>query len=513
MTPVPLFLIVLVALVALEHVRRRRARLPKGTRWLPGPPGLPFIGRVWDIPRQHSYKKFKAWSDQYGPIYQMNIFGEHHVWLASDKIAKDLLVTRSGVYSDRPMIKNLEDNVNTFADVWRRQRRFVHQTMAKSTSMKHLNLPYIEAKKYLAELMDSPSDYQYLMEKYTGRVISRLAFGDVRHYAEVTTNSHALLGAISPAANLSNIIPQLRLLPMWLSPWKKSERARHDREREFFVRMYTLAKSDYDNGTLKESYMSQFFEGKEKSGADDIEGAYIIGMIGLAGILTTASAFMTYILAICLHPEWQEKVQKELDEVCGDRMPEPSDSPKLPVLRAVIKEIIRWRPVTPSSIPHETVEDDIYDGYFIPKGSQVHPNQWAITRETSVYPDPETFNPQRWLDPSFPSYQEPLTQYPSIKNFTTFGYGRRICMGMDLVEDELLVGIGGMAWACNIRKKRDENGREIPVSATDYSSLLISRPKQMDFDLTPRDTKRGQLVKFNYAKALETAEIIRDSSY
>lgn len=38
----------------------------------------------------------------------MNIFGEHHVWLASDKIAKELLVQRSSIYSDRPTIKNLE---------------------------------------------------------------------------------------------------------------------------------------------------------------------------------------------------------------------------------------------------------------------------------------------------------------------------------------------------------------------------------------------------------------------
>lgn len=134
----------------------------------------------------------------------------------------------------------------------------------------------------------------------------------------------------------------------------------------------------------------------------------------------------------------------------------------------------------------------------------------AITRDASVYPDPETFNPRRWLEPGFPSYQEPLTQYPTIKNFTTFGYGRRICMGMDLVEDELLVGIGGMAWACHIRKKRDNNGREIPIKADDYSSLLISRPKQMVFDLTPRNIERGELVKLNYEEALKETELARD---
>jgi hypothetical protein len=81
---------------------------------------------------------------------------------------------------------------------------------------------------------------------------------------------------------------------------------------------------------------------------------------------------MTYILAMTLYPQWQIRLQEEVDRVCGDRMPEPKDSPKMPVLRAVIKEIMRWRPVTPSSIPHESIEDDVYEGYFIPKGTVAH---------------------------------------------------------------------------------------------------------------------------------------------
>lgn len=83
-------------------------------------------------------------------------------------------------------------------------------------------------------------------------------------------------------------------------------------------------------------------------------------------------------------------------------------------------------------------------------------------------------------------------------------------MGMDLVEDEMLVGIGGMAWACNIHKKRDVDGREIPIRPDDYSSLLISRPAQMAFELTARNEKRWELVKANYAKAVEDNELTSD---
>lgn len=72
--------------------------------------GLPLTGRVWDIPRTHSYLRFKQWSDIYGPIYQINVFGVNHIWLASDKIAQDLLVKRGSIYSDRPPINNLKNS-------------------------------------------------------------------------------------------------------------------------------------------------------------------------------------------------------------------------------------------------------------------------------------------------------------------------------------------------------------------------------------------------------------------
>ena len=125
----------------------------------------------------------------------------------------------------------------------------------------------------------------------------------------------------------------------------------------------------------------------------------------------------------------------------------------------------------------------------------------AITRDPAVFPEAETFNPDRWLNSSYPTYREPLTEYPTIRSFSSFGYGRRICPGQDLVEAELLVGIGGMAWATNIRKKRDAAGQEIDLASHDYTSLLISRPKPFQFDLKPRSAKREQQVWDNWREA------------
>ena len=227
----------------------------------------------------------------------------------------------------------------------------MHTVMSQSASVSHQFLPLQECYRFLAELLDDPPNFEILMESYTGRVISRLAFGSVGHTEPIATNSHALLRAISPSAHSTNIMPQLNRLPEWLSPWKRAERARHDRERDFFLRTFDQVEKEVKSGPTATSFMRSFLESRKSHSMDDTEGAYVVGMLGLAGLLTTASAMMTYILAMCLHPEWQAKLQEEIDRVCGDRMPETTDAPQMPILRAVIKEIMRWRPVTPSSKP------------------------------------------------------------------------------------------------------------------------------------------------------------------
>ncbi len=227
----------------------------------------------------------------------------------------------------------------------------MHNLMAQSAAASHQNLPYLECPQFLTELLADPQDYEVLMETYTGRIISRLAFGDVRHHVEVALHSHALLRAISPAAYITNIVPQLKKLPAWLSPWKKWEHERHGRERAWFLGMRDEVERKVEGGVSISSFMRTFLESKERVGISDTEGAYVVGMIGLAGLLTTSSAFMTYILAMTLYPEWQAKLQHEVDTVCEGRMPHTSDAPRMPILRAVIKELMRWRPVTPSSKP------------------------------------------------------------------------------------------------------------------------------------------------------------------
>jgi hypothetical protein len=76
-----------------------------------------------------------------------------------------------------------------------------------------------------------------------------------------------------------------------------------------------------------------------------------------------------------------------------------------------------------------------------------------------------------------------------------FGFGRRTCQGVDIVEQELFLVMGGLAWGFNITGKKDEFGRDMYVPADKYTSLLIAKPVEFQFELSPVSNERLQMVE------------------
>lgn len=75
------------------------------------------------------------------------------------------------------------------------------------------------------------------------------------------------------------------------------------------------------------------------------------------------------MMALVHHPYVQTRGQAEIDLVIGrDRLPNFSDKDELPYISAICREVMRWRLVTPLAVDHAAAQDDIYEGYFIPKG-------------------------------------------------------------------------------------------------------------------------------------------------
>jgi cytochrome P450 len=162
-------------------------------------------------------------------------------------------------------------------------------------------------------------------------------------------------------------------------------------------------------------------------------------------------------------PEVQRRAQAELDAVIGrDRPPNFADVPHLPYVCAVIKEILRWRPAVPVGVPHATIEDDWYEGMFIPKGTVCIPNAWHCNHDRAVFgDDADEFRPERHLDQQG-ELLSGLTETNGAGHIT-YGFGRRICVGKELADDSLFINTARMLWAANFERTRDKNGKEVPL--------------------------------------------------
>ncbi|KAF2856684.1 cytochrome P450 2E1 [Plenodomus tracheiphilus IPT5] len=464
----------------------RRHRVPTGLKPLPGPKGYPIIGSVPEVPDKNGFIKFADWGKVYGPIYQVNLAGHNHVWISSDQVSKDLLSKKAAIYSDRPHIPALIDDNRTNGHT--RQRKFANIIMRESEKALFHRYPELEAKRMLVELLDEPDRYNHALESFISRVTCRLAWGHSEGSDELKQRARELLIGVSPTGSFANRLPFVMALPDWLSPAKAWERRRAKTERSWFQSMQDQVAKDISEGKATPSWMKTFLDGRSKWGfKSDLEGAYAVGMHGIAGALTIAAPMQTFCLAMAYYPQFLPMLHEELDRVCGDRLPRSEDRPNLPFLRAIIRECIRWRPPVPTGIPHYLIEDDEYNGYHIPKGSTIHPLEWAIARDPDMFPDPEAFNPLRWVDPAYPTYQEPLTRFPTIINSTQFGYGRRTCQGQTVSDEDLLIGIGSIAWLFNIERTSDDTSI---VGATTPTPIPIinEKPSIANKDLSASTT-------------------------
>jgi len=134
-----------------------------------------------------------------------------------------------------------------------------------------------------------------------------------------------------------------------------------------------------------------------------------------------------------------------LDEVCGtnaERLPEYSDTEKLPIIYAVIKEVMRWRPnLAEAGVPHGLTEDMEFEGYHFQKGTVFSWNAWHIALSPDEYENPERFIPERYMNEHVYDVLEGQWGFGAgiscLKILLTIG--RRVCTGYAVAARNMFI--------------------------------------------------------------------------
>jgi cytochrome P450 len=152
----------------------------------------------------------------------------------------------------------------------------------------------------------------------------------------------------------------------------------------------------------------------------------------IGGHETTALALAWAWKELAEHPESEAKLAAEAAQVLGGRLPEADDLPKLAWTRAVFQETLRLYPPV-WFMGRVAVQDDVVDGHAVARGTCVVVSPWLTHRHKDLWPLPDQFDPQRFVDPEF--------QLPHRYAYFPFNGGRHHCLGMyfALMEGTMLL--------------------------------------------------------------------------
>ncbi|KAF2691988.1 cytochrome P450 [Lentithecium fluviatile CBS 122367] len=390
------------------------------------------------------------WAQEYGPVYSLMLGTKTMVVLSSDTAVKDLLDKKSANYSARPDL-------------------YTGQTLLSGGK----------------------------------RMVMMILFYNMDEYVRLNRTG---------GAALADFYPILRYLPSWLSPMKHEALQHYNREIKLYTDLYRNAKASVlgKNSKSRPCVCKEVVDLQAEQGYSDEYCSHILGQLWEAGSETTSTQLYGFVQAQLLYPEVQTKGQAELDAVIGsERMPTLDDMPRLPYVRACVKETLRWLPVAIlGAFPHATSEEDVYMGYRIPKGALVILNTWTIHRDPARYVKPTEFYPERYLGDDTTSTQSAACIDVSRRDHFGFGAGRRICPGINVADRSMLLGIARIFWAFDVKPKMGADGKtKLPVQ-DDFLPGFVAVPKPFDVVMTPRSEGKAEIVRKEWER--EKAGLSKD---
>lgn len=177
-----------------------------------------------------------------------------------------------------------------------------------------------------------------------------------------------------------------------------------------------------DDGDVLSMLIQTRDENGEQMTEDELVGQ--ANILFFAGHETTANALTWTIFLLNRHPDIYERVMQELDSVLGGATPTVEQIGQLELLDRVIKESLRILSPVPFLL-RVAMEETELDGYRIPVGTEVIYSPYITHHMPEIYPEPERFNPDRWLNSN-----------PSPYEYLPFGAGIRMCIGATFASME-----------------------------------------------------------------------------
>ena len=497
--------ILVLTLLQLSNVRRKTP---------PGPFGLPVFGNLFqlgDSPHIALSKMAKV----YGSVFSIRLGWRRAIVLNSHDVVKEALSKRACHFSSRPPFHSFQIISNggrslAFGDFGtghqRKKKLAMRALYAVFSNVSRFDALAQEVSERLCSSLTEAATSEALdfSEQLRTLVINfafRLTFGDnLKRDFTLALQSILRRGTDfvenSPAINLLDFFPWLHFA------LRKQCKALEDSVKELidFVRsVYSLHRhvNVEEAGVNVAATLDRVIQGEmlvtkanpngginmeeaEDDRLDEESMMTLIADVFGAGIDTVSTSLTWALLFILSNPELQHDLQAELKrEVGTERLPTLADRARLPLLQATVLETLRKATVIPLAIPHYASEDSSVAGYFVPKGTLVLANLWAVNHDPNYFHRPDMFDPYRFLDENG---QVLVAQQAFSLPFST---GGRRCLGATLAKAQLFMFLG-----CMLQRLDFQLATSKEELSFDGNYGLTLRPRPFKVYVRPREMRQ-----------------------
>ncbi|KAG1761047.1 cytochrome P450 [Suillus occidentalis] len=465
---IPAVVVFLISFVVVSALRRLIKNKQTKPSLPPGPVPIPLLGNILSINTKEPWLTYTQWHAVYGDLIFVRVLNQNALVINSQQTTQALMDKRSSIYSDRPYLATAEPcgwSINFaftgYNDEWRRCRRLFRQTFRADSAIKFRPLQMRRARELIVNLIDDPQHYHHHIATFTSSIGMSTIYDyqpSARDDPMVQIVENALiigLEMMTPErAALLNVFPFLLKVPDWCwgSSIKLGARASANSMRELADVPFRYTQQHMADSSSS-GQMSMVAENLRRMEKQDEASKLLFE--------TDLKKTATY-----RHDRFdvQRRAQAEINSY----------------VESVLRETLRWQPIAPIGIPHATSSDDIYDGYFIPKGLL------GITRDEMRYPDASRFMPERFLDANGALTDDNPAEY-------VFGAGLRICPGRHTVDATLWSAIATMLAAVEFSFARDDQGKVIDFTPQ-FTGGLTHSVLVFPCNISPRSHICSELV-------------------
>ncbi|XP_038998188.1 cytochrome P450 71D10-like [Hibiscus syriacus] len=409
----------------------------------PGPWKLPVIGNLHQLVKfgAQPHQILRDLANKHGPLMHLQLGELSTVVVSSAEMAKEIMITHDVAFAGRPYVAALDLVTYGFRDIamapygnyWRQARKIctVELLTAKRVqSFESVRQEQVSALvKSISSNQGSPINLTKQIFSLTYRIASRAAFGNVCKDHEAYSSVVEKTVRLASGFKLADMYPSLKALEH-ISALRQKSKALFDTSDRILQGIIDEHRSNLKRGEgeAKEDLVTVLLKIQQQGGLEfpltdnDLKG--IIWDIFGGGGETSSTAVDWAMSEMMRSPRVLKKAQNEVRQVChGKGDVDEASLKELKYLSLVIKETFRLHPPFPLLLPRESRVDCEVKGYQVPCKTKIIINAWAIARDPKFWNEPETFNPERFLNNS--------TDFKGTDlEFIPFGAGRRMCPGI-----------------------------------------------------------------------------------